>query len=87
MSRPMSSRRASPRDAGGPAGRAAGAAVKRHSRAERAKQIERLERRGLGTREIGAKLGLARSTVNIYRVADCRLSNTSPTSDEPRVAR
>jgi DNA-binding CsgD family transcriptional regulator len=67
MSRPVTSRRASPRGAGNPAGRAASAAVKRHSRAERAKQIERLERRGLGTREIGAELGLARSTVNIYR--------------------
>jgi hypothetical protein len=67
MSRPVSSRRASPRGAGGPAGRAASVAVKRHSRAERAKQIERLARRGLGTAEIAAELGLARSTVNIYR--------------------
>jgi DNA-binding CsgD family transcriptional regulator len=67
MSRPVSSRRASPRGAGNPAGRAASAAVKRHSRAERAKQIERLERRGLGTTEIAAELGLASSTVNIYR--------------------
>ena len=67
MSRPVSSRRPSPRDAGNPAGRPASVAVKRHSRAERAEQIERLERRGLGTREIAAELGLARSTVNIYR--------------------
>jgi Homing endonuclease associated repeat len=67
MSRPVSSRRASPSGAGGPAGRAASVAVKRHSRAERAKQIERLARRGLGTAEIAAELGLARSTVNIYR--------------------
>jgi hypothetical protein len=67
MSRPVSYRRASARGAGGPAGRAASAPVKRHSRAERATQIERLERRGLGTREIAAELGLARSTVNIYR--------------------
>ena len=67
MTRPASSRRASPIGAGRPAGRAASVAVKRHSRAERAEQIERLERRGLGTREIAAELGLARSTVNIYR--------------------
>jgi Homing endonuclease associated repeat len=60
-------RRASPSGAGGRAGGAASVAVKRHSRAERANQIERLERRGLGTREIAAELGLARSTVNIYR--------------------
>jgi hypothetical protein len=67
MRRPASSRRASLRGAGGPAARAVSVAIKRHSRAERAKQIERLERRGLGTREIAAELGLARSTVNIYR--------------------
>jgi Homing endonuclease associated repeat len=67
MSGPVSSRRPSPRGAGNPAGRAVSVAVKRHSRAERAKQIERLERRGLGTGEIAAELGLARSTVNIYR--------------------
>src|SRR5918992_163522 len=38
-----------------------------YSRAERVAQIERLERRGLTTREIAEQLGLARSTVNIYR--------------------
>jgi DNA-binding CsgD family transcriptional regulator len=67
MRRPATSRRPSGRGAANPAGRAASAAVKRHSRAERAKQIERLERRGLGTAEIAAELGLASSTVNIYR--------------------
>jgi hypothetical protein len=43
------------------------AAAQRHTRAERVAQIERLERRGLATREIADRLGLARSTVNIYR--------------------
>src|SRR5215207_1443614 len=43
------------------------AEVKRHSRSERVAQIENLERRGLTTREIAEQLGLARSTVNIYR--------------------
>jgi hypothetical protein len=54
MSRPVTPRRPSPRGAANRAGRAVSAAVKRNSRAERAKQIERLERRGLGTREIAA---------------------------------
>jgi Homing endonuclease associated repeat len=43
------------------------AAVARHSRSERVAQIEQLGRRGLTTREIAEELGLARSTVNIYR--------------------
>jgi hypothetical protein len=43
------------------------AEVKRHTRSERVAQIEKLERRGLTTREIAEELGLARSTVNIYR--------------------
>jgi DNA-binding CsgD family transcriptional regulator len=42
-------------------------AVHRPTRAERAAQIERLDRRGLDTNEIAEQLGLARSTVNIYR--------------------
>ena len=42
-------------------------AVHRPTRAERAVQIEQLERRGLDTNEIAEQLGLARSTVNIYR--------------------
>jgi hypothetical protein len=68
MTRRERSQPAGPRNAGGPIGvRANVAAVTRPSRAERAVQIERLERRGLGTREIAAELGLARSTVNIYR--------------------
>jgi transcriptional regulator with XRE-family HTH domain len=51
-----------------PAGtRADRAAVEQHSRPERVAQIDRLERRGLSTREIAEQLGLARSTVNIYR--------------------
>jgi DNA-binding CsgD family transcriptional regulator len=51
-----------------PAGeRANDTTVERHTRAERVAQIERLERRGLATREIAEQLGLARSTVNIYR--------------------
>jgi hypothetical protein len=41
--------------------------LRRPSRAERIAQIERLERRGLTTREIADRLGLAPSTINIYR--------------------
>lgn len=66
MSR-VSSTRANTRRTGGRPGRPGSAAVTRHSRAKRAKQIERLARRGLGTLEIAAELGLARSTINIYR--------------------
>jgi hypothetical protein len=43
------------------------AAVERYTRSERVAQIEGLERRGLSTREIAEQLGLAPSTVNIYR--------------------
>ena len=68
MTRRERSESAGPSNAGGPIGvRANVAAVKRPSRAERAAQIERLERRGLDTREIAEQLGLARSTINIYR--------------------
>jgi hypothetical protein len=42
-------------------------AAGRTTRAERVAQIERLERRGFGTHEIADRLGLARSTINIYR--------------------
>jgi hypothetical protein len=67
----MSSRasRSSPGDrARRPAGeRVDRVAVERHTRGERVAQIKRLERRGLSTREIAAQLGLAPSTVNIYR--------------------
>jgi hypothetical protein len=47
--------------------RANRAAVEGYTRAQRVAQIERLERRGLDTREIAEQLGLARSTINIYR--------------------
>lgn len=43
------------------------AAVEGYTRAERVAEIERLERRGLDTREIAQQLGLARSTINTYR--------------------
>ena len=43
------------------------AAVERYTRGERVAQIEGLERRGLSAREIAEQLGLARSTVGIYR--------------------
>lgn len=43
------------------------AALERHSRAERAVEIERLDGEGRTTAEIADELGLARSTVNIYR--------------------
>jgi transposase len=39
----------------------------RYTRAERVRQIKRLEQRGQATREIATELGLAVSTVNIYR--------------------
>lgn len=43
------------------------ATVTRRTRADRVAEIERLARRGLATHEIAERLGLARSTVNIYR--------------------
>jgi hypothetical protein len=66
MSRRSSSR--SPDRARRPGGeRANRAAVEPYTRAERVAQIQRLERRGLATGEIADRLGLAASTVNIYR--------------------
>jgi hypothetical protein len=48
-------------------GRAADhATLERQTPAQRVAQLERLERRGLATREIAAELGLARATVSIY---------------------
>jgi transcriptional regulator with XRE-family HTH domain len=44
-----------------------GISLTRPSRPERVAQIERLEQRGLTTREIAEQLGLAPSTINIYR--------------------
>jgi DNA-binding CsgD family transcriptional regulator len=38
-----------------------------HTRAERVAQIEQLECRGMTTREVAERLGLARSMINIYR--------------------
>jgi hypothetical protein len=38
-----------------------------HTCAERVAQIEQLERRGMTTREVAERRGLARSTINIYR--------------------
>jgi DNA-binding CsgD family transcriptional regulator len=47
--------------------RAAAALLERPSRKQRAEAIEALADRGLGSDEIAARLGLARSTVNKYR--------------------
>ena len=51
----------------------------RRTRAERVRQIERLEQLGHVTREIATELGLAVSTVNIYRA--------DPTGDRQRERR